>query len=504
MASEEAEAFRSSPVLRRVDRTVALLCAPVDAAGLIVFRVAFGLIAAWWAIDDLCTGRVTELYVNPQLHFSYWRFDWVRPWPGAGPYLHFLLLAASAACIAVGLAYRWATLTFAIGFTIFFLWDRTNYQNHYYLLLLLSWVVVCLPLNLACSLDVVDHPESASSVVPRWALWLVRFHIALPYVFGGISKLNADWLAGAGLRDYLITKTDVPLIGPWLGTPAAAVGIAWGGLLFDLSIVPLLMWKPTRLPAYVTAVLFHIANQFLFSIHIFPWFMIATTTVFFSPDWPRRLLRLPSAAIPPAGPMNWRSLPARRRSLCVVAAAFLALQLLLPFRHHLYGGDAGWHEHGHYFAWRMMLRTKQAVMRIYMTDPTTGDTWNVDLRTILSAEQLLKCPRDPETMRQLAHQLRARYQRETGRTPEIKALVLASYNGRRPQLLIDPTVDLSTLTSSVGVPAWVMPQRLPSPDQPWQRPVEEWQQSVELPPLPQITRGPRGERLADQGADDAA
>jgi hypothetical protein len=224
--------------------------------------------------------------------------------------------------------------------------------------------------------------------------------------------------------------------------------------------------------------------------------------VFFEPGWPRKLLGLPCAAIPPAGSATWQSLSARGRRCVVIVAAYLALQLLLPFRHHLYAGDAGWHEQGHYFAWRMMLRAKQAVMRIYMTDPTTGDTWNVDLRTALSAEQLLKCPRDPEAMRQIAHQLRARYQGETGRPPEVRALVLACYNGRRPQLLIDPTVDLASVTGSLGVPAWVMPQQLPCPDDPWQRPVEEWQQSVELPPLPQITRGPRGERLANQGSQD--
>src|SRR5262249_93670 len=118
------------------------LMSPVDAAGAVVFRISFGLIAAWWALDDLWTGRVTSLYVAPKIHFSYAVFDWVRPWPGVGPYLHFAVLHLLALCIAVGLVYRWATVGFALGFTIFFLWDRTNYQNHYYLLLLLSWLLV--------------------------------------------------------------------------------------------------------------------------------------------------------------------------------------------------------------------------------------------------------------------------------------------------------------------------------------------------------------------------
>lgn len=51
--------------------------------------------------------------------------------------------------------------------------------------------------------------------------------------------------------------------------------------------------------------------------------------------------------------------------------------------------------------------------------------------------------RDPEMILHLAHFISEDYLKLTGREFEVRALVLTSLNGRKPQLLIDPTVDLS-------------------------------------------------------------
>ena len=67
---------------------------------------------------------------------------------------------------------------------------------------------------------------------------------------------------------------------------------SYGGLLFDLAVVPLLLWKRTRLQAFLAAVVFHLCNALLFefSIGVFPWMMIAATLMFFDPSWPRMRL----------------------------------------------------------------------------------------------------------------------------------------------------------------------------------------------------------------------
>ena len=110
--------------------------------------------------------------------------------------------------------------------------------------------------------------------------------------------------------------------------------------------------------------------------------------------------------------------------------------------------------------------------------------------------QIERCGSDPEMLLNLAHLLRDDYQSETGRTPEVRILALTSYNGRKPQPLIDPTINLANEPRGFHQRTWIMPQREPVPDVPWNRPIREWQQWVTLPPLPKITRGPHGEKIA--------
>ena len=167
-------------------------------------------------------------------------------------------------------------------------------------------------------------------------------------------------------------------------------------MLFDLAIVPLLLWKATRIPACIACVLFHITNAFLFHIHVFPWFMIFASTIFFDPGWPRRLLRLPrltSSALPG---VSWGSLSRGTQCSAVLLGAYCLFHIVWPLRHHLYPGNPSWTDRGHLFSWRMMLRVKTASLRYYVTDPETGTTWNTNLRGIINFDQAGKFSRDPE------------------------------------------------------------------------------------------------------------
>lgn len=459
------------------------LLAPVDIAGLAAFRVAFGAIACWWAVDYMVRGRLQVAYINPQFHFTFYGFDWVRPWPGVGMYLHFVVLALAGLAIAAGFYYRVATLVFAVGLTYVFLLDRTNYQNHYYLLVLISWLLFLLPLNSDWSVDALDGRVVRSQTVPRWMLWLARFHIALPYVFGGLAKFETDWFAGAPLRQTLASHATWPLIGPWLLDERIVQGFIWGGLLLDLGAVPLLLWRPTRIPAYLACVVFHLLNSQLFSIHIFPWFMLAATTLFFEPDWPRRLLRAKRLSVSFPVPVAWRSLPVRTRVAAALLCAYCLFHCVWPLRHHIYPGPASWTEQGHFFAWRMMLRGKTVGIRYYLTDTETGRTQLVDPRPILSPIQVGTFPRDPEMILHLAHHIRDENRRRYGREAEVRALVLTSLNGRKPQLQIDPNVDLAREPRGFHPRPWILPLVEQLPDVPWTVPLGEWERHVELPPL---------------------
>ena len=82
-----------------------------------------------------------------------------------------------------------------------------------------------------------------------------------------------------------------PLIGPLFTDEWVVYLFAYGGLLLDLLAVPALLWRRTRPLMFALVTSFHLMNDRLFSIGIFPWLALAATTLFFPPDWPRRLVR---------------------------------------------------------------------------------------------------------------------------------------------------------------------------------------------------------------------
>ena len=153
-------------------------------------------------------------------------------------------------------------------------------------------------------------------------------------------------------------------------------------------------------------------------------------------------------------------------------------------RHLLNEGNTGWTEQGHYFAWRMMLRGKTVGLRYYLTDPETGMTQQADIRDFLNLEQQIKFAKDPKMILDLAHGLAAESLRRTGKPTEVRALVLASLNGRKPQLLIDPAVDLAAQPKVALHRPWIVPLHEPLRNEPWTVPLNEWEHHVDLPELP--------------------
>src|SRR6185295_19142266 len=135
-------------------------------------------------------------------------------------------------------------------------------------------------------------------------LWILRFQVGVVYVFGGIAKLGSDWLIhGEPLRIWLAANAEMPVLGRLFSERWFAIGMSWAGMLFDLSIVPLLSWRRTRPYAYVVACLFHAMTALLFEIGMFPWIMTALATIFFHPSCPRRFIRrVAPSSVTPSGP----------------------------------------------------------------------------------------------------------------------------------------------------------------------------------------------------------
>ena len=268
----------------------------------------------------------------------------MTPLDGDGMYFVFAALGVLAVCIMSGLFYRLAAPLFFVGFTYVFLLDATRYLNHFYLVVLVSFLLAVLPAQRAFSFDARRNPSIRAELMPAWMLWLLRLQIGIPYFYGGIAKLSSDWLRGEPMRAWLAERTDFPIIGPLFTREAVVYAFAYGGLLLDLLAVPMLLWRRTRMLAFILLASFHLMNARLFSIGIFPWMMLAATLVFFPPGVARRVLQ--ALGYRGAKPAEVHAVPSWPRWALSLVAAYVVLQLVVPLRHQLYPGNVNWTEQG--------------------------------------------------------------------------------------------------------------------------------------------------------------
>jgi hypothetical protein len=324
-----------------------------------------------------------------------------------------------------------------------------------------------IPAHATWSLDARRRAGLRRSTLPAWCTILLRLQVAVVYLFAGLAKLSSDWLVHAQpLNIWLAARTSTPLVGPWLDQRWVAFAASWGGFLFDTTVVAFLMMRRTRPFAYAAVLAFHGATQALFPIGMFPAIMITAALVFFDPSWPRTLwarLRRRSPALPPAAPAAPMPAPGRAAWLAFgVAAGYGLLQVALPLRAHLYGGDVSWHEQGMRFSWRVMSREKNGSVEFLVRDPRTGREWIVPPRRYLSRLQEQEMSVQPDLILQLAHRVARDYAAKAGGPVEVRADARVSLNGRPSAAFLDPTVDLAGLSDGIAPKPWI----LPMPDTP--------------------------------------
>ena len=369
----------------------------------------------------------------------------------------------------------------------------TAYQNHYYLVCLLSFLFVLIPADSALSI----YPTSRWSrqiygTIPRWSLWLLRFQIGVVYFFGGIAKFDSDWLAGFPMREVMAGKKDHFLVGGVCDQEWFAQMIIWGGLGIDLLAVPFLICKRTRIVAFLVVVAFHLLNSTLFTIGIFPWAMMLLTTIFFEPDWIKKWIpsqsqsgqETVSAVRSTTGSVSnnlfnnrWKN-----RCLAVLIGLYIAAQILVPMRHWVLPGFVHWNERGHNFSWHMMLRGKKTAVRFHVEDKATGRKGTFPLKPYLKLHQVARMSRDPYMIQQFGKFAAAESASKGFEDVEVYVFALCSLNGRKPDLFIDPKFDLTTKPST-AVYDYVLEHSSELPDEPWNAPVDQWESLIMADPI---------------------
>ena len=444
-----------------VGRLTEALNRPVDAASVAAYRIAFGAMLLASTIRFFLHGWVREFYGVPTHFFSYWGFAWVRPLPLFGMYVLYGVIAFSAACLMLGVASRAAAAVGALCFGYAHFCDKANYLNHYYLITLLLVLLALMPVDREFSVRVFRRPSERRGQVRAWVLYLLRFQIGVVYVFGGIGKLNADWLLhGEPLRIWLSANAELPILGRILNEPWAALLFSWCGALFDLSIVPLLLIRGTRAPAYALVLVFHVLTALLFRIGMFPWIMIVNATIFFAPDWPRRTLArvLPREQAPPVGVAG--AVIEIKASL--LALLYLVTQVVLPMRSALYPGNTLWSEEGFRFSWRVMLIEKAGSLEFEVVDGA-GRRYSVSPRQYLTPFQARMASTQPDMILQLAHWIARDYSQRSSGPVRVHADSEVSFNGRLRRRMIDPTQDLAIARDGLAAKPWILPAPTDAP-----------------------------------------
>jgi hypothetical protein len=429
-----------------------LLSRPVPVDGLAAFRLLFGLVMVLGLARYVAQGWVHTVLVEPTFFFKYPGFEWVRVFDPPLLYAWFAGTALAALLMALGVGGRWAPAAFGLGFAYIQLMDVTNYLNHYVLVVLASGLLVVVPAHR--SLGWQHGFRSTGATVPAWMLWLLRFQVAVVYLNAALAKLGTDWLLyGQPMNLWMSARNELPIIGPWLGEPAVALAMSWAGFLYDLMIVPALLWRRTRGLAYVAVLAFHGLTWVLFDIGMFPFIMTVATTLFFDPDWPRRW-GVRANPPPVAGPDPVRPIS---RGAVAGLGLYAALSILVPLRHWAYPGDVLWTEEGMRFAWKVMVREKNGALTYRVRDPRSGRTWSVSPQDYLDWRQTQEMSGQPDLILQLGQHIGWDFRRRGIEGAEVRVEARVSLNGRAPALLVDPSVDLMRVEPSWRPARWILP-----------------------------------------------
>ncbi|MEN0002905.1 MAG: HTTM domain-containing protein [Bacteroidota bacterium] len=449
-----------------------LLFRPIDIASLVFFRIAFGALAFADVLASYIGYHLLQDSYNVDgFRFKYYAFEWVEPFPEPFMTIFFILMLGLALCILVGFRYQLSASLFAVGFTYIFLQEKAHYLNHAYLFCWLCFVMIFLPAHRAFSVDVWRKPALYRREIPFWSMAILPGLMAIVYFYGGIAKINPDWLQAMPLKRWLAAKSHYFLIGPILEQEFTAYFMAYGGLLLDSLVVFFLLNKRTRIWAFAAVLFFHVVNHLVFAIGIFPFLSVAITALYFPPNFPRVLVeklsqrfgilrkytqkwetRLANATPAPL----WQAAPAYRTRIMAGLAVVLAIHLLLPWRHLLYPGNVAWTEEGHRYSWRMMLRSKSGsgYIEVQLPDGTKEPYKTLQL---LNKRQRRKMKTHPDMILQLAHHIRDEY-RANGEEVAVFARYRVRLNGKPKQFLVDPSVDLAKETWHMfEASSWIIP-----------------------------------------------
>ncbi len=409
----------------------------VDNSPLIVFRIIFGFLIAAEAWGAIFTVWIKRTLIEPKFTFNFIGFDFLQPLPGDWMYVYYIIMGLAGFFVMFGYKYRFNVILYTVMWTAVYLMQKSSYNNHYYLLILLLIFMSIVPAHRYKSIDVRQNPSLKCHHMPNWVIVFIIAQLWIVYTYASLAKVYPDWLDATAPQLLMQGKSHFILIGEFLQQTWVHYVIAYFGILFDLLIVPALLWKKTRKYAFIISIFFHLFNSVIFHIGIFPFMSLAFTLFFYPKSFIQKLFLKSKSFYDKAEVF----IPRYHKPLSAFIVIWLFIQFALPLRHWFIKGDVLWTEEGHRMSWRMMLRTKTSNTTIKIINKTKDSSYYVRKSDYLTPKQQRMLAK-PDGIWQFSQRLKKEYQ---SKDEEIEIYVKSkvSVNGKPYKTLIDPKQDMA-------------------------------------------------------------
>jgi hypothetical protein len=431
------------------------LSEPINGYVIGIFRVIFGLFMAYEIANYLFMGMVHSFFVSPKLNFPYEGFEWLRPLPA--PLMNGVLyiMLACAFLMMFGVFMKWAARLFAVLYLYVFLLEKSLYNNHIYLFILLA---ILLSFTNADQFWSLRKRKLPGMVVPRWQQFILGAQVMCVYFFASLVKMRSDWwVLKQPIRTIAESLPANSSLGAFYKSELGMNVMVYLGFSLDF-FAPLLLWyKPLRKWAILPFALFHYSNSRIFGdIGIFPYIMMAALILYFELEeipvlrrWFPKLTDKTRVLIQPV----------IGKATLGFLLVYFAFQLLFPLRGYFLPNDLDYTTIGNRFAWRVKADSRQiSELRFVLKDPDSGKEGDINYQTMVNNVQMQAMLYDPRMIRSFAQWIQLQGVKNGLPNAQVYAKIKFSLNGRPPHYFVNPDVDMVRVPySPYQVLDWVMP-----------------------------------------------
>tara|TARA_B100000965_G_scaffold327374_1_gene290164 strand:+ start:528 stop:1826 length:1299 start_codon:yes stop_codon:yes gene_type:complete len=344
---------------------------------------------------------------------------------------------------------RISTIIFCACFSYFWILDKGYFNNHYYFISIMCFL-----------LALVEERSSFKELIltPRFKIISLQLMVFIIYFISGINKLNPYWLFDLQPITHILEFKSEITGDYFYNNKLLVLLLTYCGLAFDLLIGFLLFNKHTRWLAFSMVIIFNFCNYFLFidvgEIGVFPFIMITTLILFFDTHLLNKLInkRFKTSNRPN---INLKKHPILFNFIVI----FIIIQLLIPFRHFLFKGYVDYNGVGQRFSWRMKLMYKESNIQYYITDQSTNQKYEVNVKKMLTTKQYNNLMYYPDLIVPLAKKIKQEAQDKFNiKSPKITCEYDIQFMGKsRPQKLFSPEIDLAMIAENKLTHKWIYP-----------------------------------------------